>query len=66
MFRHCPKALRRAALWDPERWDPGALPSTARMVTMVQEVTESLAELEAYYGPSYARRLYGSAGRDEA
>lgn len=66
VFLHCPKAFMRSALWDPGRWDPAALPSTARMVTLVQDVRESLAELEEYYGPSYARRLYGDPDRQKA
>jgi PPOX class probable FMN-dependent enzyme len=58
IFFHCPKAFLRSALWKPETWDPGALPSPAAIVKSVQETPETLDELETYYGPSYADRLY--------
>jgi hypothetical protein len=58
IFFHCPKAFMRSALWKPETWDPGALPSHAAIVKSVQETPETLDELQAYYGPSYADRLY--------
>jgi PPOX class probable FMN-dependent enzyme len=58
IFFHCPKAFLRSALWKPETWDPGALPSPATIVKTVQETPETLDELETYYGPSYADRLY--------
>jgi len=59
IFFHCAKAFMRSALWQPETWNPGALPSYAQLVKSVQDTKESLAELEQYYGPSYAKLLYG-------
>lgn len=59
IFFHCPKAFMRSAVWQPETWDPGALPSHAQIVTSVQKTEESLEELERYYGPGYAEQLYG-------
>ncbi len=35
------------------------LPSHARLVKDVQSTSESLEELEAYYGPDYLKQLYG-------
>ncbi|MBA9005552.1 pyridoxamine 5'-phosphate oxidase family protein [Thermomonospora cellulosilytica] len=58
IFFHCAKAFLRSSLWDPATWDPGALPSTAQITKSVQKVEETLEELERYYGPEYADRLY--------
>jgi uncharacterized protein len=58
IFFHCPKAFLRSSLWRPESWDPDALPSHATIVKRVQETPETLEELEHYYGPDYAKRLY--------
>ena len=58
IFFHCAKAFLRAELWRPETWNPGALPSHARIVKAVQHTEESLEELERYYGPAYAEQLY--------
>ncbi|WP_033343682.1 pyridoxamine 5'-phosphate oxidase family protein [Catenuloplanes japonicus] len=59
IFFHCSKAFLRSALWKQETWDPDVLPSTARLTKDVQpQATESLEELEAYYGPSYLDGLY--------
>ena len=59
IFFHCAKAFMRSQLWQPESWQPGALPSAAALAKSVQDTPETLAELEAYYAPAnYARRLY--------
>ena len=59
IFFHCPKAVMRSAVWEPETWNPGALPSHAALVKDVQRTEETLAELEAYYAPeSYSKKLY--------
>jgi hypothetical protein len=58
IFFHCPKAFLRSSLWKPETWNPGALPSPAAITKSVQETPETLEDLETYYGPSYADRLY--------
>lgn len=60
IFFHCAKSFMRSALWEQETWNPDALPTHARIVKAVQEDTpETLAELEAYYGPQYVKGLYG-------
>jgi PPOX class probable FMN-dependent enzyme len=59
IFFHCGKAFLRSELWKPETWNPGVLPSHARLVKDVQSTPETLEELEAYYGPSYLKKLYG-------
>ena len=58
IYFHCPKAFLRSSLWKPETWNPGALPSPAAITKSVQETPETLEELETYYGPGYADRLY--------
>ena len=59
IFFHCMKAFMRSRLWEPQSWAPDALPSHAQLVKSVQHTEETLAELERYYGPSYAKGLYG-------
>jgi PPOX class probable FMN-dependent enzyme len=58
IFFHCPKAFMRSSLWKPATWDPDVLPSHARIVKSVQQTPETIEELERYYGPEYADRLY--------
>lgn len=59
IFFHCSKAFKRGQLWQRETW-PAAdvLPSTACIVKDTQDVSETLADLEEYYGEAYERRLY--------
>ena len=60
VFFHCAKAFKRSALWRSATWpDPASLPSMACIVKDVQPaVTETLEELERYYGKEYDKRLY--------
>jgi len=58
VFFHCAKAFLRSKLWQPETWDPDALPSRARLVQAVERPADSIEELERYYGPEYAKSLY--------
>lgn len=58
IFFHCAKAFLRSNLWKPETWDPGRLPSHATLVKSVQEIPETVEELERYYGKQYQERLY--------
>lgn len=58
VFFHCAKAFMRSALWEPASWAPDDLPSRAVISKAVECPNDSLAELEAYYGPAYAERLY--------
>jgi PPOX class probable FMN-dependent enzyme len=63
IFFHCGKSFLRSHLWQPETWDPDALPSHACLVKDVQDTPEALADLEAYYGPSYVANVYVEAPR---
>lgn len=58
IFYHCAKAFLRSELWQPETWQPDALPSRPRLVKEVEAPAESLADLERHYGPDYAKKLY--------
>lgn len=60
VFHHCAKAFLRSHLWDPETWDPVAtVPPRAVVAKALEQPDAPLAELETYYGPAYAKRLYG-------
>ncbi len=58
VFYHCSKAFLRSALWDPATWTPGDVPSRARIARELESRGETLEELEAYYGPGYAEKIY--------
>ncbi len=59
IFFHCSKSFLRSELWQPETWKPELLPSHATIVKSVQDTPQTLEELEQYYGPEYAKKLYG-------
>lgn len=58
VFHHCSKAFLRSALWDPATWEPGAVPSRAHIARALERPDDTIEELQRYYGPSYADRLY--------
>jgi uncharacterized protein len=59
VFSHCPKAFMRSRMWQPESWAPDVLPTTAALCKAVQDVPETLEELEAHYSPeNYSTLLY--------
>jgi PPOX class probable FMN-dependent enzyme len=59
IFFHCPKAFLRSRLWQPDSWEPDALPSHATLIKRVQDTPETLEELEEYYAvANYSRGLY--------
>ena len=59
VFYHCSKAFLRSRLWQPESWEPDAVPSRPVIAKAVERPEDDLAELERYYGPGYGERLYG-------
>ncbi|WP_350348286.1 pyridoxamine 5'-phosphate oxidase family protein [Agromyces sp. G08B096] len=59
VFFHCSKAFLRSKTWDPETWTPDAAPRRAVIAQTLERPDDSLEELEAYYGPSYAEKIYG-------
>jgi PPOX class probable FMN-dependent enzyme len=58
VFHHCAKAFLRSRLWDAETWRPESVPSRARIAHQLERPEQSVAELERYYGPAYANKLY--------
>lgn len=59
VFYHCSKAFLRSGLWSPDSWPaPESLPSRARIAQTLERADDSIEELERYYGPAYAERLY--------
>ncbi|MGI8903640.1 MAG: pyridoxamine 5'-phosphate oxidase family protein [Solirubrobacteraceae bacterium] len=58
IFHHCSKALLRSSLWDPSSWAPERVPSRPQIARTLERPDESLQQLEEYYGPGYAERLY--------
>jgi len=59
VFHHCAKALMRSSLWEPETWDPEVrVPRRAVLAHELDRQESAVAELDEYYGPSYAEGLY--------
>jgi PPOX class probable FMN-dependent enzyme len=58
VFTHCSKAFLRARLWHPETWEPELVPSRAVFSHTFERADQTLAEVEAHYGPAYAEKLY--------
>ncbi|WP_173921455.1 MSMEG_1061 family FMN-dependent PPOX-type flavoprotein [Agromyces sp. Marseille-P2726] len=59
VFFHCSKAFLRSKTWQPDTWAPDAAPRRAVIAQAVERRGESIDALDAYYGPSYADRIYG-------
>ena len=58
VFFHCSKAFLRSKAWEPSTWEPGAAPRRAVIAHAVERPEDSIEELDEYYGPAYAKRLY--------
>ncbi|MFI8854535.1 pyridoxamine 5'-phosphate oxidase family protein [Streptomyces sp. 891-h] len=58
VFHHCSKAFLRSGTWQPETWQPDALPNRARLAKALDRAEDSLEFLEEYYGPSYAEKIH--------
>lgn len=58
VFTHCGKAFMRSGLWQPETWETEDLPSIAVLAQAYTQPETPLEDLETYYGPSYAERMY--------
>jgi PPOX class probable FMN-dependent enzyme len=60
VFFHCSKAFLRSELWQPTTWAPEAtVPRRAVIAHEVEPNGTTITELDDYYGPSYADKLYG-------
>jgi hypothetical protein len=59
VFSHCSKAFLRSGLWEPETWDPDGLVPRRAIIAQANERPDlTLAELDEYYGETYADGLY--------
>jgi hypothetical protein len=61
VFFHCSKAFLRSQLWEPDAWEPTAVPSRPEIAKRLERPDTPLEELERYYGPAYAEALYTTA-----
>ena len=59
VFYHCSKAFLRSKTWEAETWTPDAAPRRSIIAKTVERPEADLAELDAYYGPDYAKKIYG-------
>jgi hypothetical protein len=66
LFYHCSKAFMRSRLWSTEDWPRDGLPTRAEIIHATEEPDETLAELEAHYGPGYEAQLYAMPKRGDA
>ena len=59
LFHHCAKAFLRSGLWDPGTWAPESkVPRRAVLAQRLERPDETVEDLDAYYGPSYAENIY--------
>ena len=56
VFFHCAKAFLRSNAWDPESWDPTAVPSVAQLAQAMRQ-DMSLEQLEKYYAEENVRKV---------
>ncbi|MGR0318840.1 MSMEG_1061 family FMN-dependent PPOX-type flavoprotein [Agromyces sp. ZXT2-3] len=59
VFFHCSKAFLRSQAWKPETWAPDAVRRRALIAKTLERPEADVAELDEYYGPAYAERMYG-------
>ncbi len=58
IFHHCAKAFLRSQLWRPETWE-SRMATRPVIAQALERPEETLEDLELYYGPAYAEKLYG-------
>jgi uncharacterized protein len=59
VFHHCAKAFLRSRLWEPESWAPESrVPRRAVLAQQLERPESTVAELDEYYGASYAENIY--------
>lgn len=59
VFFHCSKAFLRSKAWEPTSWNPDAVARRAVIAQALERPDESLEQLDKYYGPEYAAKIYG-------
>jgi hypothetical protein len=59
VFYHCPKALMRAHVWEPDTWRPDAVARYADVAKQLWRADDDPAEIEEHYREDrYAASLY--------
>lgn len=58
VFHHCSKAFLRSRLWSPQTWEPDRVAARPVVAQRLEPSEMTLQDLEAYYGPAYADKLY--------
>jgi PPOX class probable FMN-dependent enzyme len=58
VFFHCSKSFLRSRAWEPDSWEPDALPARARLSKALERRDDPLEVLEEHYGARYAEHLY--------
>jgi uncharacterized protein len=56
VFFHCARAFLRADTWNPDSWEPSAVPSVAQLARAIKK-DMSLDELEKYYSDDHMRKI---------
>ena len=56
VFFHCAKAFLRSDAWDPQSWNPTAVPSIAQLARAIKK-DMSLEELAKYYSEEHTREI---------
>jgi PPOX class probable FMN-dependent enzyme len=56
VFFHCAKAFLRSDTWDPQSWNPTALPSVAQIAKTIKK-DMSIQDLEKYYSEENLRTI---------
>jgi PPOX class probable FMN-dependent enzyme len=56
VFFHCPKAFLRSATWNPQTWNPTALPSVAQIAKAIR-TDWSQSKLDEYYSGDHLRTM---------
>lgn len=59
VFFHCSKAFLRSKAWEPSAWNPDAVARRAVISQALERPDDSLEQLDEYYGPKYADKIYG-------
>lgn len=56
IFFHCAKAFLRSETWNPQSWDPGAVPSAARLAKSMR-ADIPLGDLEKHFAEENMRKI---------
>jgi uncharacterized protein len=56
LFFHCAKAFLRSDAWQPQTWNPAAVPSVARLAKAIKPDTSD-DQLDGYYTEDNLRKM---------